>query len=118
MKTTEKQLAEQILACRDNPSEMKTLSGQYPSEVWNKAFGQAQTMLNESEKQIDRFTPSQEEAAQGVVTKDAVTCGVCGSLAARYSNRFQCQKNPNHVGDLVFGIFSDLTPPKATGGAQ
>ncbi len=42
---------------------------------------------------------------------NAVRCGVCGEPADRYVNRFQCQANPNHVGDLNVGIFSDCTLP-------
>lgn len=46
------------------------------------------------------------------IFKNAVQCGVCGAPAGRYCNRFQCQKNPAHVGDLNFAIFSDLTYPE------
>ena len=45
------------------------------------------------------------------IVKNAVRCGICNSAADRYVNRFQCQSNPNHVGDLNVGIFSDLTFP-------
>ena len=57
----------------------------------------------------DRFTPSEEEKAKGMVTKSAVRCGICQCNADRYDNRFECQGNPNHVWDLNVGIFSDLT---------
>lgn len=43
--------------------------------------------------------------------KNARSCGICQSPADRHENRFQCQANPNHVGDLNVGIFSDLTYP-------
>ena len=46
------------------------------------------------------------------VEERAVHCGICQSLADRYCNRFQCRANPNHVGDLIVGIFSDLTYPE------
>jgi hypothetical protein len=45
------------------------------------------------------------------IVKNAVRCGVCGAAADRYCNRFQCQDNYNHVGDLNVGIFADLTAP-------
>lgn len=45
------------------------------------------------------------------ITLNAVTCTICQSPAHRYSNRFQCSANPNHLGDLFVGIFSDLTMP-------
>ncbi|MCA9496518.1 MAG: hypothetical protein KC589_06235 [Nanoarchaeota archaeon] len=48
----------------------------------------------------------------GLIVKNAVRCGVCGNLADRYVNRFQCQNNPSHIGDLFVGIFSDLSYPK------
>lgn len=48
-----------------------------------------------------------------LVVRNAVTCGICHGPADRYVNRFQCQHDPNHVGDLNVGIFSDLTPPEA-----
>lgn len=43
------------------------------------------------------------------IVRNAVTCGICQSPADRHANRFQCQANPNHWGDLSVGIFSDLT---------
>ena len=43
------------------------------------------------------------------IVKNAVTCGVCGSPADRYENYFICQKNPNHIGDLMYGMFDDFT---------
>ena len=52
------------------------------------------------------------------IVKNAVRCSICQSPADRYANRFQCQSNPCHVGDLFVGIFADLSPPstiKATG---
>ena len=60
----------------------------------------------------DRFTPTEKEELEGVITKNAVTCSVCSSPTDRFINYFQCQKNPNHLGDLFVGIFSDLTFPK------
>lgn len=47
------------------------------------------------------------------IVRNAVRCGVCGAAADRFANRFQCQSNPNHMGDLNVGIFDDLTPPNA-----
>lgn len=47
----------------------------------------------------------------GLIVRNAVTCGICQSPADRYNNRFQCQAHPGHVGDLNVGIFSDLTYP-------
>lgn len=61
---------------------------------------------------MSRFEPTPAQAAQGIITVNAVRCGVCGKGADRYANRFQCQDNPNHVGDLNVGIFSDLTHPE------
>lgn len=45
------------------------------------------------------------------VVKNAVRCQICQAPADRHPWGFQCQQNPNHVGDPVVGIFSDLTPP-------
>lgn len=45
------------------------------------------------------------------IVRRAVPCGVCGAPADRFINRFQCQADPNHVGDLNVGIFTDLTHP-------
>lgn len=45
------------------------------------------------------------------IVRNAVHCGICDGSADRYINWFQCQNNPNHVGDLTVGIFSDLTYP-------
>ena len=45
----------------------------------------------------------------GLIVKNAVRCLVCVNLADRYVNRFQCQNNPSHIGDLFVGIFSDLS---------
>lgn len=56
-----------------------------------------------------RFEPSDAELANGMITKNACQCLVCGANADRFQNRFQCQVNPNHIGDLVVGRFSDLT---------
>jgi len=47
----------------------------------------------------------------GPIVLNAVTCTICQSPADRYRNYFQCKSNPNHLGDLNVGIFSDLTPP-------
>lgn len=47
------------------------------------------------------------------IVKNARRCGICGSSADRYIHTFECQTNPDHVGDLMVGIFSDLTHPKA-----
>lgn len=46
------------------------------------------------------------------IVKNAIQCGICLAPADRYCNRFQCQNNPNHIGDLNVGIFSDLTYPE------
>ena len=46
------------------------------------------------------------------IVKNAVRCGICNASADRYSTYFQCSENPNHVGDLYVGIFSDLTFPE------
>ena len=43
------------------------------------------------------------------IVRNAVRCGVCGAGADRYSYGFVCQANKNHVGDLVVGIFSDMS---------
>jgi hypothetical protein len=43
------------------------------------------------------------------IVKNAVACGICQAPADRYNNRFQCQDNSNHVGDLNVGIFTDRT---------
>lgn len=46
------------------------------------------------------------------IVKNAVQCRICGAPADRYQTHFQCQANPNHMADLITGIFSDLTPPE------
>jgi hypothetical protein len=46
------------------------------------------------------------------IVKNAVTCGVCQSPADRYKYLYVCQANPNHLGDLYVGIFTDLTYPE------
>ena len=58
---------------------------------------------------MERFTPSSKERGDGMICKSAVTCGICQSPADRYAHMFQCSKHPGHVGDLVVGIFIDLT---------
>jgi hypothetical protein len=58
---------------------------------------------------FSKFEPSIEEKKLGMVTKNAIKCGICYFSVDRYVNRFQCQKNPNHIGDLNVGIFCDLT---------
>ena len=46
------------------------------------------------------------------IIKNVITCKICGSSADRYgTNRFECQSNPNHVADIITGIFTDLTYP-------
>ena len=60
---------------------------------------------------MSRFEPSAEEKARGMVTKSARNCRICQALADRYDNRFECRDNPAHVGDLIVGIFSDLSYP-------
>lgn len=45
------------------------------------------------------------------IVKNARRCGLCGAAADRYATHYQCQENSCHVGDLIVGIFSDLTPP-------
>lgn len=47
------------------------------------------------------------------IIKNAVRCGICQAAADRYENRFQCQTNPSHVGDLNVGIFTNLAHPAA-----
>jgi hypothetical protein len=39
--------------------------------------------------------------------KNAVTCGICQAPADKTPSCYQCQANPNHVGDLTVGIFTD-----------
>lgn len=45
------------------------------------------------------------------IVKNAINCTICQAPADRYANYFQCQKNPNHMADLMTGTFSDLTHP-------
>jgi hypothetical protein len=45
----------------------------------------------------------------GPIVKNAVRCGICGAPADRYANRFECQANAGHLGDLFMAIFSDLS---------
>lgn len=50
----------------------------------------------------------------GIITPNAVQCGICGSGADRRVNRFECRANPGHIGDLYCGIFTDRTYPDPT----
>ena len=43
------------------------------------------------------------------IVKNACRCRICQAPADRYHWGFQCQANPNHMGDLVVGIFTDMT---------
>ncbi|KKN66046.1 hypothetical protein LCGC14_0475240 [marine sediment metagenome] len=46
---------------------------------------------------------------EDILVKNAVTCTICQSPADRLKcGLFICQKNPNHVGDGVMGIFTDI----------
>lgn len=60
------------------------------------------------------FMPSDAEAADGMLVKNACRCRICGANADRYQNMFRCQANPGHVADTFVGIFSDLSYPKET----
>jgi len=53
--------------------------------------------------------PSDKELEQGMITKNATRCSICGSNADKYVNRYQCQVNWNHLGDLTSGVFTDLS---------
>lgn len=52
--------------------------------------------------------PSAEEKESGMVTKNAIRCRICGSMAHRYESLFQCSANENHCADLNTGVFSDF----------
>lgn len=43
------------------------------------------------------------------IVKNAVHCRICGSAADKHPNMYICQKNPNHIGDLIVGILTDCT---------
>lgn len=65
---------------------------------------------------MDNMTKSiagKERQSDVPLATNAVTCDICQSPANRYSDRFICQANLNHVGDLTVGIFSDQTPPSS-----
>lgn len=50
---------------------------------------------------------------ESLVLKNARQCTICGSGAdMHHQNRFECQKNPNHMADLNTGIFTDCTFPE------
>ena len=53
--------------------------------------------------------PSNEERARGMCIKNACRCGVCGGGADKYNGSYVCQENPNHLGDIRLGMFSDHT---------
>jgi len=61
-----------------------------------------------------QLVPLTDRQSRGIdpIVKNAVTCRICGSPAARYIYTFECQTNSGHVADLMTGIFSDLTPPE------
>jgi len=46
------------------------------------------------------------------IVKNAVSCRICGAAADRYSWGYQCQVNPNHCGDSIVGIFTDMSYEK------
>lgn len=46
------------------------------------------------------------------VKRNAINCGICQAPADRYAHYYQCQKNPNHLGDIEDGRFTDRTEPK------
>ena len=44
------------------------------------------------------------------IVKNAVQCSICQSPADLHNRMYyQCQKNPNHLGDTFVGIFTDLS---------
>jgi hypothetical protein len=52
-------------------------------------------------------------------TENAVTCTLCQSPADLINNSYyQCQGNPNHLGDTCVDIFSDLSEPVKKSDAQ
>lgn len=55
------------------------------------------------------FEPNEQELAEGMICKNAVSCGICKAPAHRYKKMFMCSVNCNHVADTFVGIFSDLT---------
>ncbi len=59
----------------------------------------------------DGHTDNMKPDSNGLILKNVRRCGICQSSADRYSNRFECSKNPCHMADLYTGIFSDLTHP-------
>lgn len=50
-----------------------------------------------------------EQKANGMIVRNAVRCRICSAPADRYVNRFECQANPAHTGDLFAGVFIDRT---------
>lgn len=62
------------------------------------------------------YEPSKPLGVNEVV-KNAVQCRICGARADRHHNRFECQQNPNHMADLMTGIFTDMTPPAKADGS-
>lgn len=93
---------------RKNVSERAISATYWPAENNEDYFWVTQWGVRVPKLPKDSFTPSPEEAARGMITKNAVPCGICQAAAHRYSNRFECSANPHHVGDLNVGIFSDL----------
>lgn len=68
----------------------------------------------EAVKEVEKlYVPLTREQVSGEepIVRNAVRCGICGIPADRYANLYLCQANPCHQGDLIVGIFSDLTPP-------
>lgn len=51
--------------------------------------------------------PTEKEKARGMVIKNVRSCGICGGGADMYNGAYVCQKNPNHLGDITLGLFSD-----------
>lgn len=85
----------------------------WPSVLTSLPKSPASKFMTPEERQRKFDGPLTERQQRGLVpiVKNARSCGVCGSAADRYIHTFECQTNPGHVGDLIVGIFSDLTPP-------
>jgi len=44
------------------------------------------------------------------IVKNAVTCRICQSPADLHNgNIYICQSNPNHIGDTMISMFTDMT---------
>jgi hypothetical protein len=101
---------------RNRRKQFRALVRKYPKASITRRAGNeyySRKILNDV-----RVTVEDANSPQTVVriwpeqrTKNACECTICNSPAEVSGTHYECQQNPNHMGDTFVGIFSDLTPP-------